>query len=460
MTSLDPLFLSRLQWAWVIGWHILLPAFTVGLASFIALLEGLFFFSDNAVWLQISRFWTRIFAVSFAMGVVSGIVMPFQFGTNWSRFSDAAANVVSPMLAYEDLMAFFLEATFLGVLLFGRELVPRWLHFVAACMVAVGTLFSSFWILSVNSWMQTPAGYTMHDGRFFPADWFKIVFNPSFPYRLAHNVSAFYITTALVVLGVGAYLIRRRDFAAEGRRMFGMALLFLTLFVPLQIVLGDMHGLNTRAYQPAKLAAIEGDWETSSPAPLVLFGVPNQAAERNDYSVAIPFVGSLVLTHSLKGEVKGLKAFPPDQRPPVWPVFFAFRLMVAIAFAMLGIVALGWWLFVKGTLYQTPWYLWLCQAAAPLGFLAVLAGWTTTEVGRQPWTVYGMMRTSQSVSPTLTGHDVLLSLIAYMMVYLIMFPAGVAVMVGIVRNGPRREATATAPLEGLQHHPIPAELAS
>ena len=448
--TLDPLILSRLQWAWVIGWHILLPAFTVGLASYIAVLEGLFFFTGKEDWYRISRFWTRIFAVSFAMGVVSGIVMPFQFGTNWSRFSDAAANVISPMLAYEDLMAFFLEATFLGVLLFGRKLVPRWAHFLAACMVAVGTLFSSFWILSVNSWMQTPAGYEVQDGRFFPTDWLAIIFNPSFPYRLAHNVSAFYVTTGFVVLGVSAYLIRRGGFDREARRMLRMALGFLTVFVPLQIMLGDMHGLNTREHQPAKLAAIEGRWDTAAPAPLTLFGLPNQAAERNDYALEIPYLGSLILTHSLDGEIKGLKDFPADQRPPVWVVFWAFRIMVGIGFAMLGVILLAWVLRWRGSLFQSRRFLLLCQWAAPLGFIAVLAGWTTTEVGRQPWTIYGQMRTAHSVSPSLTGTDVMWSFLAYMAVYLIMYPAGIVVMARIVRLGPQEEAMAEKPVEGLQ----------
>ncbi len=448
--ALDPLFLSRLQWAWVIGWHILLPAFTVGLASYIAVLEGLFFFTGSEAWFRISRFWTRVFSVSFAMGVVSGIVMPFQFGTNWSRFSDAAANVISPMLAYEDLMAFFLEATFLGVLLFGRQLVPKWVHFLAACMVAVGTLFSSFWILSVNSWMQTPAGFEVHDGRFFPTDWLAIVFNPSFPYRLAHNVSAFYVTTGFVVLGVGAYLVRRGAFAADGQRMVRMALGFLTVFVPLQILLGDMHGLNTREHQPAKLAAIEGRWDSAAPSPLTLFAIPDEAGERNRYAVELPYFGSLILTHSLEGEIKGLKEWPADQRPPVWPVFFAFRIMVGIGFAMLGTIALSWWLRWHGQLFKTAWFLRLCQWVAPLGFVAVLAGWTTTEVGRQPWTVYGLMRTAHSVSPSLTGADVVGSLLAYMAVYLVMFPAGIAVMARIVRQGPRDEAMAEKPIEGLQ----------
>lgn len=447
---LDPLFLSRLQWAWVIAWHILLPAFTVGLASFIAVLEGLHLVTGDQVWFRISRFWTRIFAVSFGMGVVSGIIMPFQFGTNWSRFSDAAANVISPMLAYEDLMAFFLEASFLGILLFGRNLVPRWAHFLASCMVAIGTLFSSFWILSVNSWMQTPAGFEVKDGRFFPTDWGAIVFNPSFPYRLAHTVSAFYVTTAFVVLGVGAYLVRGGRFPDESRRIVRMALNFLVVFVPLQIVLGDMHGLNTRQYQPAKLAAIEGDWTTSDPTPLTVFGIPNETAERNDYAIEVPYLGSLILTHSLHGEIKGLKEFPVDQRPPVWPVFFGFRIMVGVAMIMLATVLVGWYLRLRNQIFTTTWFLRVCEWVAPLGFVAVLAGWTTTEVGRQPWTIYGLFRTAQSVSPSLTGHDVLLSLIAYMAVYLVMFPAGIAVMAGLVRTGPAEDAMTSDPVEGRQ----------
>ncbi len=448
--TFDPLFLSRLQWAWVIGWHILLPAFTVGMASYLAVLEGLYFFRRNEIWLRMSQFWTRIFAVAFGMGVVTGIVMPFQFGTNWSRFSDATANVLSPMLAYEDLMAFFLEATFLGVLLFGRRLVPRWVHFLSACMVAVGTLMSSFWILAANSWMQTPAGYTIRDGRFFPVDWVAIVFNPSFPYRLVHNVTAFYITTGFVVLGVGATLVRRGISTTEAQRMMTMALGFLALFVPLQMVLGDLQGLNTRQYQPAKLAAIEGRWQTAAPAPLTLFGIPDPVRERMDDAIEVPWLGSLILTHSLDGTVQGLSDFPADQRPPVWPVFFAFRLMVAIGLGMFGVVALGWWLRRQGRLFQTVWFLRLCQWSAPLGFLAVLAGWTVTEVGRQPWTVYGALRTANSVSPSLTGQDVATSLLAYMAVYLAMYPAGFAVIAGMVRQGCTRADSPQPQVAGLQ----------
>ena len=449
---LDPVFLSRLQWAWVIAWHILLPAFTVGLASYIAVLEGLYFFTKQEIWFRISGFWTKIFAVSFGMGVVSGIIMPFQFGTNWARFSDAAANVISPLMAYEGLMAFFLEASFLGVLLFGRNLVPRWAHFLAGVMVAIGTLFSTFWILATNSWMQTPAGYAVGpDGRIFPANWLQIIFNPSFPYRLAHNVTAFYITTAFVVLGVSAYLIRSRKSGPEARTMMMMALSLLILLVPAQMLLGDMHGLNTLEYQPAKLAAIEGRYDTERPTPLTLFGIPDDKAATMRYAVEVPRLGSLLLTHSWDGEIRGLKSWPADQRPPVAFPFFGFRIMVGIAFAMLGVVVVGWLLYFKRRLYNTAWFLVLCQLVAPLGFIAVIAGWITTEVGRQPWTIYGVMRTADSVSPSLTGGNVLASLIAYMVVYLIMFPAGIAFMAGLVRAGVGVAHAPEHAVEGFQH---------
>ena len=447
---LDPLFLSRLQWAWVIAWHILLPAFTVGLASFIAVLEGLHFLTGKEIWFRISGFWTKIFAVSFGMGVVSGIIMPFQFGTNWARFSDTTANVLSPLLAYEDLMAFFLEASFLGVLLFGRSLVPRWAHFFAALMVATGTLMSSFWILSANSWMQTPAGYKIVDGRFFPTDWWAIIFNPSFPYRLAHNVTAFYITTGFVVLGVGAYLFRRGKSVEEGRLMVCMALNLLIVLVPLQIVLGDMHGLNTRQYQPTKLAAIEGLYDTEAPDALALFGLPDDAGERLRYAVRVPHLGSVVLTHTWNGAVRGLKEWPREYRPPVWPVFFGFRIMVGIGLLMLATVVAGWVLRLRHRLFEAGWFLRLCHWVAPLGFIAVIAGWTTTEVGRQPWTVFGLMRTANSVSPSLTGGDVLGSLLLYMAVYLVMFPTGIAFMAGMVRGGVQGEAQQREPVEGFQ----------
>jgi cytochrome bd ubiquinol oxidase subunit I len=432
----DPVFLSRLQFAWVIAWHILLPAFTVGLASFIAVLEGVYLFRGDPIYARVSTFWIRIFSVSFGMGVVSGIIMPFQFGTNWSRFTDATANVLAPLFAYEGLTAFFLEAAFLGVLLFGRKLVAKPIYFFAALMVAFGTLLSSFWILAVNSWMQTPAGFELIDGRFFPVDWLAIIFNPSFPYRLAHTVTAFYVTAALVVAGVGANFILRKKSVPEGQVMLSMALWLLMTLVPLQIVLGDLHGLNTAEHQPAKLAAMEGLWETSQGVPATLFALPDQAGERNRFEIGIPRLGSLYLTHSLNGEVKGLKDFPPDQRPPVAVVFWAFRIMVGCGLLMLALVGTSLWLRWRGKLFDSAWYLRTAIWASPLGFVAVIAGWTTTEVGRQPWTVYGLMRTADSAPPSLTSTDVMLSLSAYMIVYLIMFPAGVLVMARMVRKGP------------------------
>ncbi len=434
--ALDPLILSRLQFGWVIAWHILLPAFTVGLSSYIALLEGFYFITGKEIYLRISSFWTRIFAIAFGMGVVSGVVMPFQFGTNWSRFSDITANIVSPLLAYESLTAFSLEAGFLGILLFGRKLVPRWAHFSAALLVAAGTLFSSFWILATNSWMQTPAGYRIADGRFFPVDWMAIIFNPSFPYRLAHTVCGFYVTTGFVVLAVAAWLIRKEHHAAEGRAMVTMTLILLSVLVPLQILLGDMQGLNTLKYQPAKLAAIEAHWTREARAPLTLFAIPDQAAETNRAVLEVPLLGSLILTHDVNGVVPGLKDFPPQDRAPAIVPFFAFRIMVGLGLLMLALVASGWILRFAGRLFNSDWYLHLLTWCGPVGFLAVLAGWTTTEVGRQPWTVYGVLRTANSVTPSLSGSDVLISLLGYALVYLIVYPVGIWFMAQAVGRGP------------------------
>src|SRR5215471_9507333 len=443
----DPVFLSRLQFAWVIAWHILLPAFTVGLAAYIAVLEGLNFLTGRQVYLRVSMFWIKIFSIAFGMGVVTGVVMPFQIGTNWSRYADATANVLSPLFAYEGLTAFFLEAAFLGVLLFGRKLVPPWAHFVAALMVALGTLFSSFWILAANSWMQTPVGYEIVDGQFVPTDWLAVIFSPSFPYRLAHVVVGFFVTTSFVVLGVGGYLVRREPSAAEGRTMLSMTLWLLTVLVPLQMFIGDQHGLNTRDHQPAKLAAIEARWETDRRVPLTLFAIPNDAAESNTFAIEVPWLGSLILTHSLDGEVRGLKDFPADQRPPVAIPFFAFRIMVGCAVLMLGLVLFGGWLRWRRRLYDTALFLRLAQFAAPLGFVAVIAGWCVTEVGRQPWTVYRLFRTAQSVSPSLTSYDVAISLAGYMLVYLLIYPSGLLLMLRIVRKGPGLPAEETSQIE-------------
>ena len=447
--ELDPVLLSRLQFVWVVTFHILLPAFTVGLACYISVLEGLHFFRRDPVYLRLSQYWLRIFAVSFGLGVVSGIVMPFQFGTNWSRFSDATANIIGPLLAYEGLTAFFLEAGALGVLLFGRKLVPPWVHFTAALLVAAGTLISSFWILAANSWMQTPAGHELVDGRFFPVDWLAIVFNPSFPYRLAHTVNAFFITTAFVVMGVAAYHLHNGRFVEESQRMMSMTLWLVTALVPLQVVIGDLHGLNTLEHQPAKIAAMEAHWETQRRAPMVLLAILDENAETNRFEIAIPGLASLYLTHSLDGEVKGLKEWPKQDRPPVLIPFVAFRIMVGAGLLMLAVVAAGAWLRYRGRLFDTTWFLMACLLCSPLGFIGVIAGWFTTEVGRQPWLVYNLMRTRDGVAPSLTGADVLLSLAVYIVAYIFVFGAGLILLARLVRTGVAAEpSTAIEPVRG------------
>jgi cytochrome d ubiquinol oxidase subunit I len=452
--DLDPVLLSRLQFFWVVALHILLPALTVGLACYIALLESLWFWTGDPLYFRISAFWTRIFAVSFGLGVVSGVVMPFQFGTNWSAFTDAAADVIGPLMSYEVLTAFFLEAGALGVLLFGRKLVPPWAHVAAALLIAAGTLLSSFWILAANSWMQTPQGYELVDGRYYPTDWTAAIFNPSFPYRLAHTVTAFMITAGFVVVGVAAGYLRAGRHPAESRSMFSMTFWLLTALVPLQILIGDLHGLNTFEHQPAKVAAMEGHWETRAGAPLLLFGWPDQEAEVTRFALEIPKLGSLILTHELDGVVRGLKEWAPEDRPPAAIVFWAFRAMLAIGLLMLFAVAAAAWLRWRGRLYDAGWFLRLCQWLAPAGFVAVIAGWVTTEVGRQPWVIYGLMRTADGVTPSLTGGDVLASLLVYVVVYSIVFPAGLYYLVKIVRAGPPAAEAPEPTVEGHQR-PLP-----
>jgi cytochrome d ubiquinol oxidase subunit I len=389
-------------------------------------------------------FWTKIFAVSFGMGVVSGIVMPFQFGTNWSRYADATADVLGPLFAYEVLTAFFLEAGFLGVLLFGRKLVPPWMHLFAALMVAAGTIVSSFWILAANSWMQTPAGYAVVDGRYVATDWIAAIFNPSFPYRLLHTLTAFLITTGFVVIGVAASYLRAGRARDEARVMLSMTLWLLTMLVPLQIVLGDLHGLNTLEHQPLKVAAMEANWDVPKAAPFVVFALPDDAAERNRAEIAIPYASSLILTHRPEGEVPMLKSAPPSERPPVAVVFWSFRVMLAIGFFFLGFVVWANWLRAKGRLYDDKLFLRIAQLTSPLGFVAVIAGWIVTETGRQPWVVYGLMRTADAVSPGLRGGDVLASLLVYVAVYCFVFPLGLYYMRKIYRSGPGAEDEAEA----------------
>ena len=435
VNTLDALLLSRVQFAWVVAFHILLPAFTVGLAAYIAVLEGLHFFTRRERYLALSRFWLRIFAVSFGMGVVSGIVMPFQFGTNWSRYSDATADIVGPLMAYEGLTAFFLEAGFLGVLLFGRKRVPPFAHLIAAIMVAAGTLFSTFWILAVNSWMQTPTGYVIEAGRFLPQDWWQVIFNPSFPYRLVHTAMAFFITTAFVVVGVAAYYLRRVRFVDEALTMQKMGFGLLAILVPLQVLLGDLHGLNTLHHQPAKIAAMEANWETRARMPLLLFAWPDEAGERNTMEVGIPLAGSVILVHDPNGVVRGLKDWPAGDRPPVALPFFAFRTMVGIGLLMLAVTLCGLVLWRRGRLATARRFQRTCTWLAPIGFVAVIAGWVTTEVGRQPWVVYGLMRTRDAVTPSLTTGDVAASLFVYVVAYTVIFGSGIYFMRRLVRAG-------------------------
>lgn len=433
--ALDPEILSRIQFAFVISFHILFPAFTIGLASWLAMCEGMHLATGRDVFRRLYKFWVKIFAVSFGMGVVSGIVMSFQFGTNWSVFAEATAPVLGPLFSYEVLTAFFLEATFLGIMLFGWDRVGPKLHFLATATVAVGTLLSAFWILSANSWMHTPAGFELRDGIFYPVDWWKIVFNPSFPYRLVHMVLAAYLTTAFVILGVGAWYRLKGTAHEASRVMLIMGVAFISTVTPLQIVAGDFHGLNTLEHQPAKVAAMEAHWDTEKGAALALFAWPDAEAETNHFEIAVPHLGSLILTHEWNGELVGLKEFPESERPPVAPIFFSFRIMVGLGMLMLIAGITGLWLAFRGRLFESRVYHRYLVAMIPSGFVAVLAGWITTEIGRQPYTVYGLLRTADSLSPV-SGPSVLATLITFVIVYGIIFGAGLYYILRIVRTGP------------------------
>ncbi|HYD30208.1 MAG TPA: cytochrome ubiquinol oxidase subunit I [Azospirillaceae bacterium] len=443
--DLDPLLLSRIQFAFTVSFHILFPAFTIGLAAWIVVLEARWYITGRHIYFRLSEFWTKIFAISFGMGVVSGIVMSYQFGTNWSRFSDITGNILGPLIQYEVVTAFFLEATFLGILLFGRQRVSPGMHFFAACMVSLGTLLSSFWILSANSWMHTPAGFEFRDGRFFVADWFQAIFNPSFPYRFSHMVTATFLTTAFVVAGVSGWHLLKRRFIEHARIGFSMALGLITVLAPVQIILGDLHGLNTFKHQPLKIAAMEGNWDTASAAPLILFAIPDEQAETNHYEMSIPQLSSFILTHEMQGQVPTLKSFPPEDRPNVPVVFFAFRIMVGLGVVMLSMGLISLILRIRGRLYETRWFHRLAVACLPIGFIALLAGWFTTEVGRQPWVVHGLVRTAQAASPALTGTAVMSSLTIFIVVYALIFSAGTLYIVRVIRFGPKPPDDAVAP---------------
>ena len=437
--DVDPVLLARLQFAFTIAFHIIFPSFTIGLSAFIATLLVRWFVTGREHLHRLARFWTKIFAVSFGMGVVSGIVLSYQFGTNWSRFSVAVGNVIGPLIGYEVLTAFFLEASFLGVMLFGWRRVPPWLHVLSAIIVAVGTAISAFWILSANSWMQTPAGHEVRDGIAYPVDWLAIIFNPSFPYRFAHMLTAAYLTTSLVVLAVGArYLLAGRH-GEESRTMLHMGIGMLALLAPIQAFIGDQHGLNTLEHQPIKIAAIEAHWDGSKPGELVLFGWPDEKMESNLYQIAIPHAGSLILTHSFDGLYPGLKSVPPSDRPPIVPVFFAFRIMVGIGFLLIAIGWAGAWLWWRGKLDASRWYLWPVAHAWWLGFVAVLSGWIVTETGRQPWIAHGILRTADAISPV-PGASVASTLVLFVLVYGVVFTMGIYYINRLIVRGPEGAA--------------------
>jgi cytochrome bd ubiquinol oxidase subunit I len=457
--TFDPVFLARIQFAFTISFHIIFPAFTIGLASWLAVLEWRWLKTGNTVYKEVYRMWVKIFAVTFGMGVVSGVVMSFQFGTNWSVFSDRAGNVLGPLLGYEVLTAFFLEASFLGVMLFGWNRVSPKMHFAATIIVASGTLISAFWILSANSWMQTPQGYRVAaDGLLYPTDWLKIIFNPSFPYRFLHMVTSSYLTTAFVVGGIGAYYLRRNRHVKPARVMLGMAMIMAIFVAPLQAVMGDFHGLNTLEHQPVKVAAMEGIWETKQGAPLKLFGWPDQEEEKTKYAIEIPKLSSLILTHDLDGEVKGLKEWPKDERPPVAWIFWSFRIMVGMGVLMILTGVTAAILFLRKKLFSKRWFQLWCMAMIPSGFVAVLAGWFVTEIGRQPYIIYGVMRTAEAVSPVI-GSQVALSLLAFIFSYVFVFGAGSYYIIRLIAKGPGDSEKAYG-AHGVKEPPLLTDLAS
>jgi cytochrome d ubiquinol oxidase subunit I len=455
--NLDPALLARIQFAFTISFHILFPAFTIGLASWLAVLEWRWLKTGRQIYADVYRMWVKIFAVTFGMGVVSGVVMSFQFGTNWSRFADAGGSVLGPLLGYEVLTAFFLEASFLGVMLFGWNRVSPRMHFASTVIVAAGTLISAFWILSANSWMQTPQGFRIgQDGLLYPTSWLQVIFNPSFPFRFVHMITAAYLTTAFTVAGIGAFYLWRQRHVHHARVMFGMAMIMAIFVAPMQLLFGDLHGLNTLKHQPAKVAAMEGLWETRQGAPLVLFGWPDQEEETTKFAIEIPKMSSLILTHNLNGEVKGLKDWPRQDRPPAVWVFWAFRIMVGLGMLMIATGVIAIVLYFRKRLFDTRWFQYWCMALTPAGFVCVLAGWFVTEVGRQPWIVQDLMRTQDATSPVI-GTSIAISLVAFIIVYVFVFGAGSYYILKLIAKGPE-EAEAAYGDHGVEKPPIVTEL--
>lgn len=416
----DVLLLSRLQFAANISFHILFPTITIALCWFLFYFKLRFDLTGHPVWMRIYRFWVKVFALTFALGVVSGITMSFQFGTNWPGFMEKVGNIAGPLLGYEVLTAFFLEATFLGIMLFGMHRVPSWLHTVSALVVALGTTLSAFWILALNSWMQTPAGFEMRDGVAHAVDWMAIIFNPSFPYRFFHMLLASGLTACFLIAGISAYRILRGDNKRAPRLSLKTAMYVAAVLVPAQIFVGDLHGLNTFEHQPQKVAAMEGVWETETGAPMILFAIPDEEARTNHFEIAIPNLASLILTHDPEGEIKGLNEFV-DAHPPVAPVFFSFRIMVGLGLLMLATAWTSAYLLLRNKAIP-GWYLKGLIAMTFSGWIATLAGWYVTEVGRQPFLISGVLRTADAVTD-IAPDNVLLTFVLYMTVYLVLLVA-------------------------------------
>ncbi|HEY0210881.1 cytochrome ubiquinol oxidase subunit I [Acerihabitans sp.] len=456
MFGLDAFQLARIQFAFTVSFHIIFPAITIGLASYLAVLEGLWLKTRNNTYRDLYHFWSKIFAVNFGMGVVSGLVMAYQFGTNWSGFSQFAGSITGPLLTYEVLTAFFLEAGFLGVMLFGWRRVGNGLHFFATCMVALGTLMSTFWILASNSWMHTPRGYIIQDGQVVPVNWLEVIFNPSFPYRLLHMSTAAFLASALMVASVAAWHLLRRNDTPAIRAMLSMAMWMLAIVAPVQAVIGDMHGLNTLEYQPAKIAAIEGHWENTPgrATPLILVGLPDMEREQTRYALEIPYLGSLILTHSLKRQVPALKNFAKQDRPNAAIIFWSFRVMAGLGMLMILQGAISLWLRARARLYRSRGFLRFTLLMGPAGLVAILAGWFTTEIGRQPWVVYGLQRTRDAVSAHGPLH-MSISLLAFIAIYCSVFGVGYVYMMRLMRQGPQTGEGDDAPRGGpeLAHTP-------
>ena len=428
----DALLLARAQFGINIGFHILFPTLTIALAWYLVGFRIAYQRTRAPAWLATYKLWLRIFALTFAMGVVTGVTMSFQFGTNWPKYMTTVGAIAGPLLSYEVLTAFFLEATFLGVMLFGMNKVPDWVHVTATVIVAFGTTVSAFWILALNSWMHTPAGHVFQDGQWIAADWWAVIFNPSFPYRLVHMLLASGLTASFVVAGLSAWRLLWAPFDNNAARTLRIGLLVAAALVPVQVVVGDLHGLNTLEHQPAKIAAMEAIWHTERGVPLVLFAIPDEERRRNDYAIELPYGASLILKHQRDAEIKGLDAFEPD-RPPVAPLFFAFRAMVGIGVLMLLVSWFGVWK-TRGGRAAPPWLLWVFAAFTFAGWAATLAGWIVTEIGRQPWLVTGVLRTSQAVGD-ISGAQLGASLTGYILTYSALFVAYMIVLTHIAGKG-------------------------